>query len=88
MTTLEEQDNLARYVLNIILVTIIILGIISCLYCCIISCEYCEKNSREKQHNAEIDKNLLKRENDWWVESGGPPVNNGGQIMILELLNN
>ena len=49
---------------------------------CIKSCETCKKNSKEEQHIAEIDKNLSKRENDWWVESGGPPVNNGGEIMI------
>ena len=23
----------------------------------------------------------FRRKNDWWVESGGPPVTNGGRIM-------
>ena len=68
-------------ILTVIVILIIVLGIVSCLYCCIKSCENCEKKSKEEQHIAEIDKNLSKRENDWWVESGGPLVNNGGQIM-------
>ena len=27
-----------------------------------------------------IDKNLSKREDDWWNESGGPPVAENGKI--------
>ena len=27
-----------------------------------------------------IDKSVFKKENDWWVESGGPPVTNEGKI--------
>ena len=26
---------------------------------------------------------MYKRENDWWVESGGPPVTNEGQVAKL-----
>ena len=28
-----------------------------------------------------LNGSLLYRKNDWWVESGGPPVTNGGRIM-------
>ena len=26
---------------------------------------------------------MYKRENDWWIESGGPPVTNEGQVAKL-----
>ena len=28
-----------------------------------------------------MNKSLENRKNDWWVESGGPSVTNGGRIM-------
>ena len=27
-----------------------------------------------------LDKSVFTKENDWWVESGGPPVTNEGKI--------
>ena len=37
--------------------------------------------------NKEINKSLDTRKNDWWVESGGPAVTNGGRIMNQRGLN-
>ena len=68
--------------LTFVIAIFIALCITSCLYCCIKCCNNCEKKAKEEQHIAEIDKNLSKRENDWWNQSGGPPVNNGGQMVI------
>ena len=39
-----------------------------------------EWDKRTKDHPNAINKNLSKREDDWWVESGGPPVTNNGEI--------
>ena len=39
-----------------------------------------EWDKRTKDHPNAINKNLSKREDDWWVESGGPPVTNNGKI--------
>ena len=50
---------------------------------CIICCQKCkdiEKEAEEERKDQEINKSLQKRENDWWVESGGPPVTNEGQV--------
>ena len=35
----------------------------------------------EKFLNKQMNKSLENRKNDWWVESGGPSVTNGGRIM-------
>ena len=76
MTETSEDTMLPVIVIMIILLW----GI---LYPCFKLCENCKKNSNDEigVRIAEIDKNLSKRENDWWIEAGGPPVNNMGQII-------
>ena len=52
--------------------------------CCALCSRKCKKDSEEKDEiraNKVLDGSLLYRKNDWWVESGGPPVTNGGRIM-------
>ena len=52
--------------------------------CCALCSRSCKKDSEEKDEiraNKVLNGSLLYRKNDWWVESGGPPVTNGGRIM-------
>ena len=77
---MEAFNGFVRF----LIVMIVLLCFVSCNYCCIKFCQKCKKKNEQDLHNAEIDKNLSKRENDWWVKSGGPPVNNGGEIIFDE----
>ena len=44
------------------------------------SCLWDWKRRKLKEEPNIIDKNLSKREDDWWNESGGPPVAENGEI--------
>ena len=44
------------------------------------------KNRSVQNEELQINKNLMERNNDWWVESGGPPVTNEGQSSFEKVM--
>jgi len=78
----DEDDSIAGFfeTVGILCAIAIVSAIVACLYICISQCDRCNKEQAEDQHNKGIDKSVFKKENDWWVESGGPPVTNEGKI--------
>ena len=46
-----------------------------------------KKTYAETDQNRTVNDTLNNRKNDWWVESGGPSVTNGGRIMTARFLN-
>ena len=65
------------------------ISICAALYWCIYCCQKCkdkDKEIEEEMKSREINKSLQKKKDDWWVESGGPPVTNEGQVAnVLEM---
>ena len=44
------------------------------------------KEIEEEKKSREINKDLNEKKNDWWGESGGPPVTNEGQVAnVIEM---
>jgi hypothetical protein len=60
---------------------------ISVVLSCLIYDKVIKKENRihkEKEERVKVNTNLaVKNENDWWVESGGPPISNEGTLYIL-----
>ena len=60
---------------------------ISVVLSCLIYDKVIKKENRihkEKAKREKVNTNLaVKNENDWWVESGGPPISNEGTVYIL-----
>jgi uncharacterized protein VirK/YbjX len=52
----------------------------------VLSCLIYDKGIKKKNriHKEKVKTKLaVRNENDWWVESGGPPITNEGTLYIL-----
>ena len=59
-------------------------GAMVTVFCCAWCCQMYDEDKKiekDKQENKEINKSLDNRKDDWWVQSGGPSITNGGRIM-------